>query len=475
MGDGIGPEIMASCLEIMRAAAVPLEFEEIILGKQLYEQGHSGIPDETWDILTRNKIFLKAPVMTPQGGGYKSLTVSIRSTLGTFANVRPVKSFFPYVNNNFPNLDLIVIRENEEDLYAGIEHQQTAEVVQCLKLVSRPGCERIICYAFEYAKAYGRKKVTCMTKDNIMKQTDGLFHKVFDEVKTDYPEIESDHYIIDIGSARLAHRPEQFDVIVTLNLYGDIISDITAEVSGSVGLGGSANVGEDFAMFEAIHGAAPDIAGKDIANPSGVIHAAAMMLSHLGLPEYARTIIGALYKTIEEGIHTGDIKGEYTKHMVGTKAFTKEVIARLGEMPKQLEVPAYASLTIPAQKWDSHPEQKELVGIDVFLDWNEEARDPETLGQLLEQIADNGLKLKMITNRGVSVYPNARKGAFCTDHWRCRFISSHTGTTSTNKLDYKTILDLLHKLGDHGFNFIKTEHLYDFNGKRGYSLAMGEN
>ncbi|CAG0912013.1 unnamed protein product, partial [Cyprideis torosa] len=179
-------------------------------------------------------------------------------------------------------MDVVVVRENEEDLYAGIEHQQTSEVVQCLKLVSVPGCERVIRYAFEYAKANNRKKVTCMSKDNIMKHTDGLFHRTFDRIKKEYPEIESDHYIIDIGSALLAQQPQRFDVVVTLNLYGDIISDITAQIAGSVGLGGSSNVGINFAMFEAIHGSAPDIAGQDIANPSGLINAACMMLTHVG-------------------------------------------------------------------------------------------------------------------------------------------------------------------------------------------------
>ena len=207
-------------------------------------------------------------------------------------------------------MNVVVIRENEEDTYAGIEHQQTDEVAQCLKLISRPGCERICRYAFEYAVANGRKKVTCLTKDNIMKLTDGLFHKVFDEVAADYPQIENEHWIVDIGTARLATAPEKFDVIVTPNLYGDIVSDITAEMTGSVGMAGSANIGEDFAMFEAIHGSAPDITGQGIANPSGLLHGAIMMLVHIGQAEVAEKIHNAWLKTLEDGFHTAEIASE---------------------------------------------------------------------------------------------------------------------------------------------------------------------
>jgi len=262
-GDGIGPEIMDATLAILKAAGAQIEIDEIEIGEKVYLSGNtSGIAKESWDIIRRNKVFLKAPITTPQGGGYKSLNVTTRKFLGLYANIRPCLSLHPFIDTKHPNMDLVIIRENEEDLYAGIEHQQTDEVVQCLKLISRPGCEKIVRYAFEYAKQHGRKKVTCMSKDNIMKQTDGLFHEVFNEIGKEYPNIEQDHWIIDIGSALIADRPEQFDVIVTLNLYGDIISDIAAQITGSVGLAGSANIGEECAMFEAIHGSAPMIAGQ---------------------------------------------------------------------------------------------------------------------------------------------------------------------------------------------------------------------
>jgi isocitrate dehydrogenase len=274
-GDGIGPEIMDATLKILIASGANIETELIEVGEKVYLSGNSaGIEDKTWDIISRNKIILKAPITTPQGKGYKSLNVTLRKSLGLYSNVRPVSALHPYVQTNFPKMDVVIVRENEEDLYAGIEHQQTEDVVQCLKLITRPGCEKIIRYAFEYAQAYGRKKVTCMVKDNIMKLTDGLFHQVFDEISPEYPNIKSETQIIDIGAARLAANPENYDVIVTSNLYGDIISDIAAEIAGSVGMAGSANIGTNVAMFEAIHGSAPDISGQNIANPSGLINAA---------------------------------------------------------------------------------------------------------------------------------------------------------------------------------------------------------
>ncbi len=270
------------------------------------------------------------------------MNVTLRKTLGLYANVRPCQAYAPYVSTRHPDMDVVIIRENEEDLYAGIEHRQTDEVMQCLKLITRPGCEKIVRYAFEYAQLHGRKRLTCITKDNIMKLTDGLFHKIFDEIGNEYPDILQDHLIVDIGAARLADSPRDFDMIVTTNLYGDILSDIAAQVAGSVGLAGSANVGTGAAMFEAIHGSAPLIAGKDIANPSGMLQAAVMMLLHIGQARIAETIQNAWLSTIESGIHTADIytEGVSTKN-VGTKAFADAVIARLGEKPKQLSPVAF--------------------------------------------------------------------------------------------------------------------------------------
>jgi len=307
-----------------------------------------------------------------------------------------------------------------------------------------------------------------------MKHTDGLFHKIFNEISKEYPEIEAEHYIIDIGSARIADNPERFDVIVTLNLYGDIISDITAEIAGSVGLGGSSNIGETLAMFEAIHGSAPDIAGKGIANPSGLINGACMMLTHVGQADVAETIQNALLKTLEDGIHTGDLAiDEYTKQRVKTREFAEAIIERFGQKPERFNAVSLNRDAKPIQVKASPTPlvKKELVGSDVFIDWVGENRNPDVLGDNLSEIAQRSqMKLKMITNRGVKVYPNGMPETFCTDHWRCRFI--HADGSSV--VSYEQLTSLLNDLIVADLNFIKTENLYLMDGERAYSLAQGE-
>jgi isocitrate dehydrogenase len=471
-GDGIGPEILRATLRVLDAAGADLEYEPIGVGEAVYERGQtSGIDPAAWEEIRRTGVLLKAPITTPRGGGYKSLNVTIRKTMSLFANVRPTKSYAPYVASPHPGMNLVVIRENEEDLYAGIEHQQTAEVTQVLKLVSRPGCERIVRYAFEYARAYGRHKVTCMTKDNIMKHTDGLFHRVFEEVAAEYDDIESEHQIIDIGAARLAAQPERFDVIVTLNLYGDILSDIAGQIAGSVGLAGSANIGEEVAMFEAVHGSAPDIAGRGIANPSGLLVAATQLLVHVGQPRTAERIKNAWLATLESGIHTADVyRTGLSSVEVGTDDFAQAVIDRLGEEPRQLAPVRYhAQPTIAVQHTPTTRGDKRLVGVDVFLDWSEDGRAPDVLGKQLEECcAGSGWGLKMVTNRGVKVFPDGLPETFLTDHWRCRFLPDGAEPS------LPAILTLLGKLHDAGLEVIKTEHLYAFGDHRGYSLGQGE-
>jgi isocitrate dehydrogenase len=472
-GDGIGPEIMQATLDILIAAGANIETEVIEIGEKVFRKGiKTGMPDDAWTSLRQNKVFLKSPITTPQGGGYNSLNVTTRIGLGLFANVRPCRSYFPFVPTNHPLTDMVIIRENEEDLYTGIEHQQTNEVIQALKLISRPGSEKIIRYAFEYAKVYGRHKVTCMTKDNILKQADGIFHKIFNEVAREYPNIESNHMIIDIGSAIIADRPHSMDVVVTQNLYGDIISDIAAQVTGSVGLGGSANIGDEVAMFEAIHGSAPDIAGLDIANPSGLINAAVMMLVHINQPEIAAKIENAWLKTIEDGIHTSDIYNKDSSRKVWTSEFAKEVILRLGQTPRLLKPVSFQSAE-SMQKiiLSKRPKgKKELKGVDVFIDWDEEGRNPKKIGDNIKKAATERLKLKMITNRGVKVYPDGFPDTFCTDHWRCRFVAHDEKSVIKNE----DILELLTSIHAGGFDLIKTEHLYTFDGERRYSLGQGE-
>lgn len=474
-GDGIGPEIMTATLDILNAAGAAIDPEVIEIGEKVYNKGVSaGIEPSVWESLRRTQVFLKAPITTPQGGGFKSLNVTTRTTLGLYANVRPCRSYSPYVTTRHSALDMVIIRENEEDLYSGIEHQQTDEVVQSLKLVSRPGSEKIIRYAFEYAKAYNRRKVTCFTKDNIMKLTDGLFHRIFNEIGEEYPEIQKEHMIIDIGSAILADKPETLDVVVTLNLYGDIISDIAAQIAGSVGLGGSANIGQCCAMFEAIHGSAPPIAGKDIANPSGLLNAAIMMLVHIGQPEVATRINNAWLRTLEDGIHTADIyRVGSSRQIVGTQAFAKAIINNLNKKPNHLKPVEFHPVTGSKLHKITKPEKslnKELVGVDVFIDWKEDGRNPQVLGEKLKAVNTTELSLKMISNRGVKVYPEGKPETFHTDHWRCRFVHPEGNTVT-----HAQILDLLRRVYEEAkLDFIKTEHLYNFNGKQAFSLGQGE-
>jgi isocitrate dehydrogenase len=470
-GDGIGPEIMEATLSILAAAGAELEYDEIEIGEKVYLSGNtSGIGEGAWDIIRRNKVFLKAPITTPQGGGYKSLNVSTRKFLGLYANIRPCFSLHPYVSTKHPKMDLVIIRENEEDLYAGIEHQQTDEVVQCLKLISRPGCEKIVRYAFEYARLYGRKKVTCFTKDNIMKQTDGLFRTVFNEIAAEYPDIANDHWIIDIGAAKLADAPQDFEVIVTLNLYGDIISDIAAEIAGSVGLAGSANIGEECAMFEAIHGSAPMIAGQGIANPSGLLLGAIQMLNHVGQTTVAEKIQNAWLKTIEDGVHTFDIYKEgVSTRRVNTQEFAAALIANLGQKPQHLPAVNYqANARIQLPKYERKAaKQKTLQGVDLFLHWS--GSDANVLAEQLKNLPSTEFELALITNRGIKVYPDGFPETFCTDHWRCRFMASSTTSASKNG-----IIDLLAKAEQIGLDVVKTENLYAFDGKAAYSLGQGQ-
>src|SRR5437867_8878070 len=409
---------MEATLHILKEAGAKLAIERIEIGEKVYLSGDtSGIEPSAWDSLRNTKVFLTAPITTPQVGGFKSLNVTVRKTLGLYANVRPCVSYHPFVETKHPGMNVVIVRENEEDLYAGIEHRQTDQVVQCLKLISRPGSEKIVRYAFEYARAHNRKKVTCFTKDNIMKLTDGLFHKVFNEIAAEYPDIENEHWIVDIGAAKLADTPNTFDVIVMPNLYGDILSDVAAQIAGSVGLAGSANIGENIAMFEAIHGSAPRRAGQNLANQSGLLLGAIMMLVHTRQTGVAEKVHNACLRTIEDGIHTYDIFDEsIRKQKVGTKEFADAVIERLGQVPQILKEAKYqksegavatsASVRKPAPK-------KELVGVDVFLDWT--SGSATDLGEGLSEVDDDGLKLTMISNRGVAVWPGGHAETFCSD------------------------------------------------------------
>jgi isocitrate dehydrogenase len=472
-GDGIGPEIMKAVLHILQESGAALEIETIEIGEQVYLRGNSaGIEPSAWESLRRTKVFLKAPITTPQGGGFKSLNVTTRKALGLYANVRPCVSYHPFVRTKHPVMDVVVVRENEEDVYGGIEHRQTHDVYQCLKLITRPGTERICRYAFEYAKVNGRKKVTCFTKDNIMKMTDGLFHKIFEEIAAEYPDIENEHWIVDIGAAKLADTPEAFDVLVMPNLYGDILSDVAAQIAGSVGLAGSANIGPECAMFEAIHGSAPRRAGQNLANPSGLFLGAMMMLVHIGQADAAERCHNAWLKAIEDGVHTYDIfKEGISKQKVGTREFAEAVVARLGQKPEQLKPVVYnrlarMNLVPPKPRRD---EKKELVGADVFISWPDQPTD--ALAARLQPLEADGLKLEMLSNRGMAVWPGGNPQTLCVDVYRCRF---KRPDNSSATIQHPHIVSLLDRVGKAGLEFVKTELLYNFDGQPNFSRGQGQ-
>lgn len=471
-GDGIGPEIMGAVLDILKAANARIDVEDIKVGKAVYDTGNStGIDDAAWASLKKTGVMLKAPLTTPQGGGYKSINVTLRKMLGMYANVRPCVSYAPFVASKNPKMDIVIVRENVEDLYGGMEYRPTPDSTLALKTITADGAERIARYAFEYARANGRKKVTCMTKDNIMKVTDGLFRKTFERIGAEYPEITKEHYIIDIGSARIASRPENFDVILTENLYGDIISDIAAEVTGSVGLAGSANIGENFAMFEAIHGTAPDIAGRGIGNPSGLLLASVMMLVHIGQGDVAETVHNAWLRTIEDGIHTQDAYREgVSAEKVGSADFAKAVIARLGQKPQKLAPVSYpaagAAGTGAVTLTPRTPETKDRIGVDVFID----AKDATAEG-LAQTAAKFGgpLRLKDISNLGTSVWPSdGNESLPLSDSWRLRFVSTK-GPVTPDK-----VTKLLSKFNAASFDVTSAHTLYNYNGKSGYTASQGE-
>lgn len=470
-GDGIGPEIMEAVLQILSEAGANLDYQKIEIGEKIFLKGYpTGIEPATWDTIRHTKAFLKAPITTPQGGGFKSLNVTVRTTLGLYANVRPCVSYSPFVQTKHPQMDVVIVRENEEDLYAGIEYQQTPDVCSSLKLISRPGTEKIIRYAFEYARHNGRKKVTCFTKDNIMKLSDGLFHRIYEEIAQEYPEIQNEHWIVDIGAAKLADTPELFDVIVLPNLYGDILSDVAAQISGSVGLAGSANIGDKGAMFEAIHGSAPRRAGQNLANPSGLLLASILMLLHIEEPVVAERIHNAWLRTLEMGIHTYDIfKEKISQSKVGTKEFAEAVVKNLGQKPESLPAVRYheSSKKLTSLHVEKHTSiQRKLLGVDVFIHWR---GDADTFQKKMHPFSFSPLTLQMISNRGVRIWPEGHPETFCIDQWRCRFLHKEKGKSATPH----EIIGLLEKLATTGHDIIKTENLYTFDGIPGFSSAQG--
>ncbi len=465
-GDGIGQEIMEAVLSILKEASADISVESIELGKHLYEkEWNAGISTSGWESINRTKILLKSPITTPQGKGHKSLNVALRKKLGLYANIRPCISYHPVIETKFGHFDVVVIRENEEDVYTGIEHRLTEDSYQCTKIITKSASKRICNYAFAYAVKNHRKKVTCLIKDNIMKMTDGVFHEAFDEVAKGYPKIQADHYLVDIGMAKVATTPESFDVIVTENLYGDILSDIVAQISGSVGLAGSANIGDEYAMFEAVHGSAPDIAGQNIANPSGLLNAAIQMLVYVGQIKTAKSISNAWLKTLEDGIHTADLyKKEKSSEKVSTTKFADAVIKNLGQKPKLLpefSVEEGIKSSKTSNQMDSLQENtkhstRKLVGADISIKWDCSTNFDRLIN--LEKV--NKLKLESIYSKGLVVWPEFSK--FVGDQITCRFF------TTDQELVNSDINELLIKLEEENFDVIKLEKLYLYDDKLGF-------
>jgi isocitrate dehydrogenase len=423
-GDGIGPEIMDVVLDILKESTSGLLFHEIEIGEKAYLSGYeSGISTNAWSTLKDYPVFLKAPITTPQGGGYKSLNVNIRKSFGLYANVRPCQSYHPYIATKHPVMDVVIIRENEEDLYAGIEYYSNQNDVVAHKIITRESSEKIIRYAFEYAKANKRKKVTCFTKDNILKLSDGMFRKVFEEVSKEYMEIENEHWIIDIGSAKLADSPDAFDVIVLPNLYGDILSDVAAQIAGSVGMAGSANIGPSFAMFEAIHGSAPRRAGQNLANPSALLKGAVMMLQHIGMGHEALTVENAWLRTIEDGMHTYDVfKDGISKEKVGTKEFGKAIMDRLGTKPNILSEAKLSSEFVIPNPGDKLYADVNYKGVDIDL------YNPDNdIHKVLERVSHiKGAELIAVSKKGLHLWPNKQTDQDMNGHIKLRFVVSDT-------------------------------------------------
>jgi isocitrate dehydrogenase len=470
-GDGIGLEVVNSAKKIIEAAGVAIEWEEREAGANVFKKGlESGVPKETIESIRKTRVVLKGPLETPVGFGEKSANVTLRKLFETFANIRPVREL-PGITTPYSgrNIDLVVVRENVEDLYAGIEHMQTPGVAQCLKLISRKGCEKIVRLAFEFARSEGRTKVHCATKSNIMKFTEGMLKKTFEEIASEYPDIESSHIIIDNCAHQLVKKPEQFEVIVTTNMNGDIISDLTSALIGGLGFAPSANLGNEVAIFEAVHGSAPKYAGKNVINPTALIFSAIMMLRYLDEYEAASKIEHAVLVTLEEGkVKTGDVVG-YDKG-TSTTDYTDAIIGNLGKRAKKWQVRNYKPIKLPIV--DQAPDivkvmNQKIIGCDIFV---ETSLFPDKLGTSLEDLcAPTKLKLKMVSNRGTKVYPATGAITDVVDHYRCRFIRRENNDT----LSDENIFELLQKVAAQ-HKWMHVEKLREFDGQQAFTKAQGE-
>ena len=446
-GDGIGPECVEATLKVLEAAKAPLAYEVREAGASVFRRGiASGVPQETIESIRKTRVVLKGPLETPVGYGEKSANVTLRKLFETYANVRPVREFpnvpTPYAGRG---IDLVVVRENVEDLYAGIEHMQTPSVAQTLKLISWKGSEKIVRFAFELARAEGRKKVHCATKSNIMKLAEGTLKRAFEQVAQEYPDIEAVHIIVDNAAHQLVKRPEQFEVIVTTNMNGDILSDLTSGLIGGLGFAPSANIGNEVFIAEAVHGSAPKYAGKNVINPTALILSSTMMLRHLGETDVADVVEDAVLATLEAGkALPQDVvrqQGGDVEAATSTSGFADAVIESLGSRPTT--VPAAASRPRPVDvkphaRWTSGEARERevgaarVVGLDLFL---QSLMAPAELGAKLSALAGQELTLKMIESKGTVVWPNAAPAFDPTGLFRARFLARADGSDAAFLLE----------------------------------------
>lgn len=476
-GDGIGPEIMDAVLSIFDAAKVPLTYEVVDMGKWVFDKGYSnGMTPEAKQTIETLGILFKGPMETPKGKGVKSVNVTARKTWNTYANKRTFQTLHG-VDTVFSKagipIDITIVRENIEDTYGGIEHMLTNDVALSRRFITRPGSMQVIKYAFEMAKKKGCKRITCGHKANIMKLTDGLFLEVFYEIAKEYPELKADDVIVDDLCMKLVSKPDLFDVVVLTNLQGDIVSDLCAGLVGGLGFAPSANIGDHISIFEAVHGTAPDIAGKNIANPTALLLSGIGMLRHLGLMQSAGTIENALLYTLESGKHTGDF-GEKGTTSLNTTEFANAIIANFGQKPAHNPKPDMQDVSVTPTIFalENNPmletadtNNEFIVGVDMFIESNEQ---PNAVAEKCLKHTLDLFKLVTISNRGTQVWPTGSVYTNLVNQYRCRFES--IGDIPLTQID---IIELYKRLTA-DFKVCSTEILNMWGDKKAYSLAQGQ-
>ncbi|HSM34446.1 MAG TPA: NADP-dependent isocitrate dehydrogenase [Anaerolineae bacterium] len=478
-GDGVGPEISLAARRVIEAAGVAIEWEEAEAGAEVFKRGDtSGVPKATAESIARTGVALKGPLETPVGFGEKSANVTLRKLFETYANIRPARQL-PGVPTRYDGegIDFIVVRENIEDLYAGVEYLDTRDVAVALKIITRRGSEKIIRYAFELARREGRHKVTCATKANILKLTEGMFKRVFEEMAPEYPEIEPQHLIIDNVAHQMVKDPAQFDVIVTTNLAGDIISDLASGLVGGLGFAASGNYGDEAAIFEAVHGSAPKYAGKNVINPTALILSSVMMLRHLGERDAAQRIEDAVFVTLEEGqAVTLDVARQAgdVEHATSTSGFADAIIENLGRAPQTRYATKSAGAPSdppePRKRWPVGAEraaiETRLIGADVYT---EAYDDPAVVGRTLDEVAGPDFRLLLMSARGTMVYPTPSAGVDTVGWWRCRFVAAEEGAT----VDDAALLRLLERIGAR-LPWMHVQKLRLYGDEEGFTKAQGQ-